>query len=48
MSLPGAHQPTATWRAQLPENVGFTEARATSDGVRITVVGHLVNLGSAR
>ncbi|MER7837591.1 DUF2993 domain-containing protein [Streptomyces sp. NPDC096040] len=48
LNLPGAQQPTATWRVQLPENVGFTEARAASDGVRISVVGHLVNLGSSR
>ncbi|MFF9373768.1 DUF2993 domain-containing protein [Streptomyces griseoluteus] len=48
LTLPGARQPTATWRVQLPENVDFTEARATSDGVRITLVGHLVNLGSSR
>ncbi|MGW5367970.1 hypothetical protein ACWER6_11950 [Streptomyces sp. NPDC004009] len=48
LTLPGAQQPTATWRVQLPENVGFTEARATSDGVRISMVGHLVNLGSSR
>jgi hypothetical protein len=31
LNLPGAEQPTATWRVQLPENVDFTEARATSD-----------------
>ena len=48
LSLPGQEQPTATWRIQLPENVGFTAARATSDGVRISMVGHLVNLGSSR
>ncbi|MFF8423817.1 DUF2993 domain-containing protein [Streptomyces sp. NPDC016566] len=48
LSLPGAEQPTATWRVQLPENVGFTAARATSDGVQISMVGHLVNLGSSR
>ncbi|MFE3639242.1 hypothetical protein [Streptomyces sp. NPDC059168] len=32
----------------VPENVGFTTARATSDGARIGTAGHLVNLGSAR
>ncbi|MEV6117456.1 DUF2993 domain-containing protein [Streptomyces sp. NPDC052109] len=48
LSLPGGGQPTATWRVQLPENVGFTAARATSDGVQISMVGHLVNLGSSR
>ncbi|MGJ5756484.1 DUF2993 family protein [Streptomyces puniciscabiei] len=47
-SLPGAEQPTATWRVQLPENVGFTAARSTSDGVEISMVGHLVNLGASR
>ncbi|MGW0966631.1 LmeA family phospholipid-binding protein [Streptomyces sp. NPDC002516] len=48
LNLPGADQPTATWRVELPENVGFTEARATADGVRLSLVGHLVNLGSSR
>ncbi|MGV9993525.1 LmeA family phospholipid-binding protein [Streptomyces sp. NPDC003374] len=48
LSLPGAARPTATWRVQLPENVGFTAARATPDGVRVSLAGHLVNLGSSR
>jgi len=48
LDLPGTDQPTATWRVQLPENVDFTQARATADGVRISMVGHLVNLGSSR
>ncbi|MGV9349804.1 LmeA family phospholipid-binding protein [Streptomyces spiralis] len=48
LNLPGTGQPMATWRVQLPENVGFTSARATSQGVRIGMTGHLVNLGSSR
>ncbi|MET8947705.1 DUF2993 domain-containing protein [Streptomyces sp. NPDC004542] len=48
LTLPGADRPMADWRIQLPENVGFTAARATPDGVRISMVGHLVNLGSSR
>lgn len=48
LTIPGAERPTATWRVQLPENVGFTAARATPDGVQISMVGHLVNLGSSR
>ena len=48
LNLPGAAQPSATWRVQLPENVGFTAARATSDGEQISMVGHQVNLGSSR
>ncbi|MET8810020.1 DUF2993 domain-containing protein [Streptomyces sp. NPDC004546] len=48
LTLPGAEQSTATWRVQLPEDVDFTAARATSDGVQISMVGHLVNLGQSR
>ncbi|MEV6019321.1 DUF2993 domain-containing protein [Streptomyces sp. NPDC051997] len=36
LNLPGAEQPTATWRVQLPENVDFTKARASSHGVQIS------------
>lgn len=48
LSTPGAEQPAATWRVELPENVGFSAARATPDGVRIDMIGHLVNLGTSR
>ncbi|MFF9408252.1 DUF2993 domain-containing protein [Streptomyces anandii] len=48
LTVPGAERPVATWRIQLPENTGFTEARSTADGVRIALVGHLVNLGASR
>ncbi|MEU0603549.1 DUF2993 domain-containing protein [Streptomyces sp. NPDC006393] len=48
LNLPGSERPLATWRVQLPENVGFTSARATSEGVEIDMTGHLVNLGSSR
>ncbi|MFE2508423.1 DUF2993 domain-containing protein [Streptomyces naganishii] len=48
LTVPGSAQPVATWRVQLPENTGFTEARSTPDGIRISLVGHLVNLGASR
>ncbi|MGW0085613.1 LmeA family phospholipid-binding protein [Streptomyces sp. NPDC003393] len=48
LNLPGSERPVATWRVPLPENVGFTSARATSKGVLISMTGHLVNLGSSR
>ncbi|MEW2625445.1 DUF2993 domain-containing protein [Streptomyces sp. NPDC048106] len=48
LNTPGAERATATWRVGLPENVGFSAARATPDGVRIDMVGHLVNLGASR
>ncbi|MFC9927811.1 DUF2993 domain-containing protein [Streptomyces sp. NPDC127190] len=48
LTAPGAERPAAGWRVLLPENTGFTEARSTAEGVRITMVGHLVNLGSSR
>ncbi|MFF3157595.1 DUF2993 domain-containing protein, partial [Streptomyces sp. NPDC057910] len=48
LTVPGAERATANWRVSLPENVGFTEARATKDGVEIGLVGHLVPLGASR
>ncbi|MGW3268577.1 LmeA family phospholipid-binding protein [Streptomyces sp. NPDC001056] len=48
LTVPGTEQATATWRVDLPENVGFSAARSTPDGVRIDMVGHLVNLGASR
>ncbi|MFC4331011.1 DUF2993 domain-containing protein [Streptomyces andamanensis] len=48
LSVPGTPRATASWRVGLPENVGFTAARSTADGVEISLVGHLVNLGSSR
>ncbi|WP_201300492.1 LmeA family phospholipid-binding protein [Streptomyces sp. HF10] len=48
LDMPGTERPVATWRVELPENVGFSAARATPDGVRIDMVGHLVNLGTSR
>jgi hypothetical protein len=48
LTVPGVDRAKAEWRVGLPENVGFTSARATADGVRIDMVGHLVNLGSSR
>ncbi|MFE3684599.1 DUF2993 domain-containing protein [Streptomyces sp. NPDC059095] len=48
LTVPGAERATENWRVSLPENVGFTEARATKDGVEIGLVGHLVPLGASR
>jgi hypothetical protein len=48
LTLPGAGQTATVWRVGLPEGVGFTAARATPDGVEVSMVGHQVNLGSAR
>ncbi|MFI1096305.1 DUF2993 domain-containing protein [Streptomyces sp. NPDC020917] len=47
-TLPGAEQAATVWQVSLPEGVGFTEARATEDGVEISLVGHQVTLGSTR
>lgn len=48
LTVPGAERATTSWRVSLPEGVGFTEARATADGVRISLVGHQVTLGRSR
>ncbi|OIK27882.1 hypothetical protein VT52_009140 [Streptomyces malaysiense] len=48
LDMPGSERAAATWRVELPENVGFSAAHATPDGVRIDMIGHLVNLGSSR
>ncbi|MFI9808581.1 DUF2993 domain-containing protein [Streptomyces sp. NPDC052301] len=48
LTVPGSQQAAASWRVSLPENVGFTSARSTPDGVEVEMVGHLVNLGASR
>lgn len=48
LTVPGAQQAAAVWRVGLPEGVDFTEARTTTDGVEISLVGHQVTLGSSR
>ncbi len=48
LTVPGARQTAPAWRVTLPEGVGFTAARSTSDGVEITMVGHQVTLGRSR
>lgn len=46
--MPGGREAGTTWRVPLPQNVGFTAARATDDGVQLTLVGHQVQLGTSR
>ncbi|MFF3332369.1 DUF2993 domain-containing protein [Streptomyces sp. NPDC002888] len=48
LTVPGAERATTAWRVGLPEGVGFTAARATANGVEISLVGHQVTLGSSR
>ncbi|MFD9795552.1 hypothetical protein ACFWXK_31890 [Streptomyces sp. NPDC059070] len=48
LTVPGAERVTATWRISLPENIGFTAAHSTEDGVDITLTGHQVALGNSR
>ncbi|WP_307795584.1 LmeA family phospholipid-binding protein [Actinacidiphila acididurans] len=48
LTLPGTERAGAVWRVGLPAGVGFTAARATPDGVEISLVGHQVTLGSSR
>lgn len=48
LTVPGAQRATSAWRVDLPEGVDFTAARATANGVEISLVGHLVTLGSSR
>ncbi|KOV68758.1 DUF2993 domain-containing protein [Streptomyces sp. MMG1121] len=48
LTVAGAQRAATAWRVPLPYGVGFTAARATSDGVEISMVGHQVTLGSTR
>ncbi|MEU3982991.1 DUF2993 domain-containing protein [Streptomyces sp. NPDC026672] len=48
LTVPGAERAGSVWRVDLPAGVGFTAARATPDGVDISLVGHQVTLGSSR
>jgi hypothetical protein len=48
LTVPGAERASFVWGLSLPEGVGFDAARATADGVEISLVGHQVNLGSSR
>ncbi|MBX7552018.1 DUF2993 domain-containing protein [Streptomyces sp. tea 10] len=48
LTIPGVQRPAPVWRVDLPEGVGFTAARATADGVDISMVGHQVTLGRSR
>jgi hypothetical protein len=48
LTVPGAERATAAWKISLPENIGFTAARATPDGVEISLTGHQVTLGTSR
>jgi hypothetical protein len=48
LTVPGTQQTSFAWRVNLPVGVGFTAARATADGVEISLVGHQVTLGSSR
>ncbi|MFI2205406.1 DUF2993 domain-containing protein [Streptomyces sp. NPDC020192] len=49
LTIPGTAQQSApAWRVVLPDGVGFTAARSTSDGVEISMVGHQVTLGRSR
>lgn len=45
---PGQAEPAATWRLDLPQNVGFSSSESTEDGVKLKVEGHQVTLGSSR
>jgi hypothetical protein len=46
LTVPGTERASSVWRMSLPAGVGFTAARATADGVEISLVGHQVTLGS--
>lgn len=48
LSVPGAARAGCVWRVALPVGLGFTAARATADGIEISLVGHQVTLGSSR
>lgn len=48
LTVPGADRASTVWRIGLPAGVGFTAARATADGVEISLIGHQVTLGSSR
>ncbi|MBV7700479.1 DUF2993 domain-containing protein [Streptomyces sp. TRM70350] len=48
LTIPGADRAGTAWRVSLPEGVNFTAARATADGIEISLVGHQVTLGSSR
>ncbi|MGY1495401.1 LmeA family phospholipid-binding protein [Streptomyces sp. QTS52] len=48
LTVPGVESAGNVWRVGLPEGVGFEAARATEDGVEISLVGHQVTLGSSR
>lgn len=48
LTVPGVERAGMVWRVGLPEGVGFEAARATADGVEISLVGHQVRLGSSR
>lgn len=48
VKVPGVEEATTTWKVPLPQNAGFTAARATDDGVQLTLVGHQVQLGASR
>ncbi|MDX3748967.1 DUF2993 domain-containing protein [Streptomyces sp. AK08-02] len=48
MTVPGVERAGLSWRVDLPYGVGFEAARATADGVEISLVGHQVLLGSSR
>ncbi|GHB68752.1 hypothetical protein GCM10010397_43820 [Streptomyces spinoverrucosus] len=48
LTVPGAERASTVWRVDLPAGVGFTAARATADGIEISLVGHQVTLGSSR
>ncbi|MFE9453735.1 DUF2993 domain-containing protein [Streptomyces sp. NPDC006739] len=48
LTVPGARRAATSWSLPLPFGVGFTAARAADDGVEISLVGHLVTLGSSR
>lgn len=47
LTVPGAEGAGSVWTVSLPVGVNFTAARATTDGVEISLVGHQVGLGSS-
>ncbi|MFJ5213550.1 DUF2993 domain-containing protein [Streptomyces sp. NPDC088354] len=48
LTVPGAPDAGCAWKMSLPVGLGFTAARATADGIEISLVGHQVTLGSSR
>ncbi|WP_285565419.1 DUF2993 domain-containing protein [Streptomyces sp. NBC_01463] len=48
LNLPGVEGANMVWTVGLPNGAGFTAARATENGVEMSIVGHQVNLGSSR